>query len=288
MFDTAKDFTIYIDFADGTGNKNNNSVFHCIYEQPPYRGLCLNYGAVKNAYFLGGYDITKANKPYLDNINTGKYLIEFKNGVISRAFSSTGELTINNEARTNSPYSKHDKNLLLGCYQTTDGTKDRYWNGTINKFNVWFRTLSATEITTLMGGIKQNLLEGVTWSAEANNGIIIHSSDGVIGQEKGAGNGDAYLSEQIPCEKKKYVLSNINGATFIYKEIYAYTSDGTFIDYSHSGDGNMSGDGGKVTPSYLDLTQYSQTPAYLRITVLPNHVASNNSPATQLKLVAEN
>lgn len=288
LFDTAKDFTIYIDFADGTGNKNNNSVFHCIYEQPPYRGLCLNYGAVKNAYFLGGYDITKANKPYLDNINTGKYLIEFKNGVISRAFSSTGELTINNEARTNSPYSKHDKNLLLGCYQTTDGTKDRYWNGTINKFNVWFRTLSATEITTLMGGIKQNLLEGVTWSAEANNGIIIHSSDGVIGQEKGAGNGDAYLSEQIPCEKKKYVLSNINGATFIYKEIYAYTSDGTFIDYSHSGDGNMSGDGGKVTPSYLDLTQYSQTPAYLRITVLPNHVASNNSPATQLKLVAEN
>ena len=288
LFDTAKDFTIYIDFADGTGNKNNNSVFHCIYEQPPYRGLCLNYGAVKNAYFLGGYDITKANKPYLDNINTGKYLIEFKNGVISRAFSSTGELTINNEARTNSPYSKHDKNLLLGCYQTTDGTKDRYWNGTINKFNVWFRTLSATEITTLMGGIKQNLLEGVTWSAEANNGIIIHSSDGVIGQEKGAGNGDAYLSEQIPCEKKKYVLSNINGATFIYKEIYAYTSDGTFIDYSHSGDGNMSGDGGKVTPSYLDLTQYSQTPAYLRITVFPNHVASNNSPATQLKLVAEN
>lgn len=288
LFDTAKDFTIYIDFAEGTGNKNNNSVFHCIYEQPPYRGLCLNYGAVKNAYFLGGYDITKANNPYLDNINTGKYLIEFKNGVISRAFSSTGELTINNEAKTNSPYSKHDKNLLLGCYQTTDGTKGRYWNGTINKFNVWFRTLSATEITTLMGGIKQNLLEGVTWSAEANNGIIIHSSDGVIGQEKGAGNGDAYLSEQIPCEKKKYVLSNINGATFIYKEIYAYTSDGTFIDYSHSGDGNMSGDSGKVTPSYLDLTQYSQTPAYLRITVFPNHVASNNSPATQLKLVAEN
>lgn len=149
LFDTAKDFTIYIDFADGTGNKNN-SVFHCIYEQPPYRGLCLNYGAVKNAYFLGGYDITKANKPYLDNINTGKYLIEFKNGVISRAFSSTGELTINNEARTNSPYSKHDKNLLLGCYQTTDGTKDRYWNGTINKFNVWFRTLTTEEINALL------------------------------------------------------------------------------------------------------------------------------------------
>lgn len=150
-------------------------------------------------------------------------------------------------------------------------------------------TKSATCNVTVSGvTTEQNLLEGVTWSAEANNGIIIHSSDGVIGQEKGAGNGDAYLSEQIPCEKKKYVLSNINGATFIYKEIYAYTSDGTFIDYSHSGDGNMSGDGGKVTPSYLDLTQYSQTPAYLRITVLPNHVASNNSPATQLKLVAEN
>ena len=148
LFDTAKDFTIYIDFVEGTGNVNNNSVFHCIYEYMPYRGLCLNY-VDNNKYFLGGQDTTKSGEGYLPSITPGKYLIEFKNGVISRAFSSTGELTITEAAKTNSPYVKFDQNLLLGCYQKADGTKGRYWNGTINKFNVWFRTLTDEERTVL-------------------------------------------------------------------------------------------------------------------------------------------
>ena len=149
LFDTAKDFTIYIDFTEGTGNKANNSVFHCIYEQSPYRGLCLNW--TTNGYFLGGQNFSKSTEGYLTNLNVGKYLIEFKNGVISRVLNSSEELTINNSAKTNSPYVQHDKNLLLGCYQIVDGTKGRYWNGTINKFGVWFKTLTTDEINNLLG-----------------------------------------------------------------------------------------------------------------------------------------
>lgn len=148
LFDTAKDFTIYIDFTSKATNKANSGVFHCVYEKAPYRGLCLNWDTGSN-YFLGGQDFSKCNNPYLNKITDGKYLIEFKKGVISRIFNSTGELTINDTAKNNSPYVKVDQNLLLGCYQKTDGTKGRYWNGTINKFNVWFRTLTDEERTVL-------------------------------------------------------------------------------------------------------------------------------------------
>lgn len=147
LFDTAKDFTLYIDFSEGAGNKDSNSVFHCIYEQSPYRGLCLNWA--NNGYFLGGQDFSKSNNAYLGKLTPGKYLIEFKNGVISRVFNSSGELSINDTPKTNSPYVQHNKNLLLGCYQALDGTKGRYWKGTIDKFSVWFRTLTDEERTTL-------------------------------------------------------------------------------------------------------------------------------------------
>lgn len=75
-------------------------------------------------------------------------------------------------------------------------------------------TKSATCNVTVSGvTTEQNLLEGVTWSAKPDNGIT------KTGQEKGSGKGDAYLSGQIPCDKKKYVLSNINGVskTFVPK-----------------------------------------------------------------------
>lgn len=149
LFDTAKDFTIYIDFTEGTGNEKNSTIFHCINEQSPYRGLNLANGG-NNTYFLGGQNANVVGHGYVSNIAPGKYLIEFKNGVISRAFSSTGERTVAKDAKTNSPYEQFNQNLLLGCYQTTDGTKGRYWNGTINKFNVWFRTLTDEEINALL------------------------------------------------------------------------------------------------------------------------------------------
>lgn len=146
-------------------------------------------------------------------------------------------------------------------------------------------TKSATCNVTVSGvTTEQNLLEGVTWSAKPDNGIT------KTGQEKGSGKEDAYLSGQIPCDKKKYVLSNINGATFLYKEMYVYASDGTYLG-GCTGDGKYnSTNKANITPDpvTMDLRNINETPAYMKITVFPNNVASNNSPATQLKLVAEN
>ncbi len=72
--------------------------------------------------------------------------------------------------------------------------------------------------------------------------------------------------------------------------MYVYASDGTYLG-GCTGDGKYnSTNKANITPDpvTMDLRNINETPAYMKITVFPNNVASNNSPATQLKLVAEN
>lgn len=421
LFDTAKDFAVYIDYTPTAGvtQVNNATVLHCVHEVVPYRGLTLMYA--NNDYFIGGHNANTASG-YTANITGNenhKFIIQFANGVISHIKTINSGIIQNVTllaTAANNPYVQVTENLLLGCYRDASGTKGRYWNGTINKFAVWFKRLTDDEIQqvfdaeyvpsvsitytngyiarrlshttdgTTLGAIKEsnsdittdfisctsndvfnilaprttygsgvvaydsdknyistylgngvwesgttsnsseikatqyninnipentnyirlcfnttdsalitimqqhvsaNLLEGITWSANADNGIYNNASQGTPGVEKGSGNGDAYLSGQIPCSKKKYVLSNINGATFLYKEMYVYASDGTFLGGSCGGgkyntDGDSDASGGNVT---MDLRNIQEEPAYMRITAFPNHIASNNSPATQLKLI---
>lgn len=172
-------------------------------------------------------------------------------------------------------------NRFVGSYSLIE-----IYNGYCNNY---------TEFTNMVNNAssdgdaeQDNLLNGITWSASADNGIYNNSAEGTLGAEKGAGNGGDYLSGQIPCGKKKYVLSNINGATFLYKEMYVYASDGTFLGGSYNGgkyntDGGDDTSGGNVT---MDLRNIQEEPAYMKITVYPNNIPTNNNPSNQLKLIA--
>ena len=246
-----------------------------------------------NTYFIGG-QASGQNNYVTEMPSNGKYLISFVNGIINEitTVDNSGELVyLATDMASRNPYVQISENLLIGCYQDTSGTKGRFWSGTINKFGVWYKQLTENEINTLLNPTliaSSNLLDGISWSASADNGIYSNASQGTIGAEKGSGKGDAYLSGHIPCSKKKYVLSNINGATFKYKEMYVYASDGTFLGGTYGGgkyntDGGSDSSGENVT---MDLRNIQEEPAYMRITVFPNRIASNNSPATQLRLIA--
>ena len=41
-------------------------------------------------------------------------------------------------------------NVLLGAYQTTSGTKGRYFKGTINHYAIYLKALTDAEITALI------------------------------------------------------------------------------------------------------------------------------------------
>ena len=70
--------------------------------------------------------------------------------------------------------------------------------------------------------------------------------------------------------------------------MYVYASDGTFLGGCYiDGKYNITSNRHPSIESItMDLRNIQEEPAYMRITVFPNRIASNNSPATQLKLVA--
>ena len=154
LFDTAKTFTIFIDYASNTPTANNKAtIFHCLHEQAPsYRGLCLMEDGNNDRYFIGGQ--LTGNQYVGDLPSTGKYLISFVNGVINNVvtLNSSNELVHSaTDMASANPYAQISENLLIGCYQDTTGTKGRFWSGTINKLGVWYKQLTETEINQVFG-----------------------------------------------------------------------------------------------------------------------------------------
>ena len=231
LFDTAKTFTIFIDYATTTPTSNNQAtIFHCLHESSPFRGLCLMEADNDDVYFVGGQ--VSGQNSYADAVPaTGKYLISFVDGVINKivTINNSGDLVHSaTDIGANNPYVQISENLLLGCYQNTSGTKGRYWSGTINKFGVWFKQLTEAEINQVFrkNGENVNYLANAQWqdgTMNANNTGMTSSTD------------DKYTSIQIPTGRyiltspnatwKKYRLSNSEGNVVTYNSGHNDTND---------------------------------------------------------------
>ena len=151
LFDTAKTFTIFIDYASNTPTPSNQAtILHCLHETSPYRGLCImETSKDTDEYFIGGLNQNQSNYP-----SSGKYVISFVNGVINNIVTvdNSGNLVYSaTDIGANNPYVQISENLLIGCYQDASGTKGRYWSGTINKFGVWYKQLTEAEINQVFG-----------------------------------------------------------------------------------------------------------------------------------------
>ena len=229
LFDTAKTFTIFVDYATTTSTSNAQAtIFHCLHELSPFRGLCLMEIANTGLYFIGG-QAGGQNSYATDMPATGKYLISFVDGVINKIVTADNSGNLVHSATdigANNPYVQISENLLIGCYQNTSGTKGRYWSGTINKFGVWYKQLTEAEINQVFGtnGENTNYLANASWQAGTlNNTGMTSSTD------------DKYTSVQIPTGRyiltstnatwKKYRLSNSEGTVVAYNNGYNDTND---------------------------------------------------------------
>ena len=250
LFDTAKTFTIFIDYTSTAPLENQAVIFHCIHEASPYRGLCIMKNSNDASYFIGGQSL--GQNTYASNMpGNGKYLISFVNGVINNVVTvdDSGNLVYSaTDMASNNPYAQISANLLIGCYQTTSGTKGRYWPGTINKFGVWYKQLTSDEINKLFGknstdsDVDSNYLANASWQAGT---LDITNNATVSGSIDNGSTDDRYTSVQIPAGKyalrssnatwKKFRLSDSNGNVLYY---YGgeNTSYDTFIDTTISDD----------------------------------------------------
>lgn len=156
LFDVADDWTIYfaVDLTQGaTQTGTNIPVFHCIYEITPWPGIAFQGG--NNKTYAGNY-----NKGNWSNIKITSGIETYYQGCVvcenkfvkhiydkSSSAEEMRELAVINTTNFNENVKK--ASLLLGCYQDANGTKGRFWKGTIYDFIVYGRALSENEANKL-------------------------------------------------------------------------------------------------------------------------------------------
>lgn len=181
LFDTAKDFTILLDYhhknSDGVYLVDNGVILHCRYESTTtqYRrcGLAVENGVAPTAYISGGTDHN--SNGYLLGTDNGalsvyktheingvgdKYyrhriVIVYKDGVINRVLqvNESGDILFEYPLQTNiPPFVSHTRTLYLGCQTSTSGSRSKYFKGTIVECKIWEGTaLTNGQIMKVIG-----------------------------------------------------------------------------------------------------------------------------------------
>ena len=126
LFDTAKDFTIIMDFTPDKTATSKGIIFS-------NSGLtCLNNNASGGILFSS--DTVDSICTFAQNTTNIKITIMVKNGVVDCVKYGDNYSGISGAVQPNA-YSSNSENLILGCDQK-DGVKSNFWKGTINRLYV--------------------------------------------------------------------------------------------------------------------------------------------------------
>ena len=123
-----KDWTMLVDFTSNS-IENQKAIVHCMKESEPYPGLALDFSSASLRAVVPNNSAIQISSP-----DTNRHKI-----VITK---SGNTFTVYNESMsqlgTNTPdtITTVRQTLLLGAYQTTNGDKGRFFNGTIHKFKL--------------------------------------------------------------------------------------------------------------------------------------------------------
>lgn len=153
LFKEDKPFTVCLDWTHTGESKydvNSHVIAHCMHEVSPWNGLVA-------MYVTDGiqHQIIQGSNAYV----TPKGVIE-ENSRIRSVFTKSvdGNISIRVKVDENEVMEKTattifntiDETLLLGCYQTTDGTKGRFAKGIMNDCKVYDVALSDEEINAFL------------------------------------------------------------------------------------------------------------------------------------------
>lgn len=158
LFDTNKDFSVFIDFTPEVITKSNINLFNCQKEQSPYPGIniCTFYDTQNSnavTYKIGGIG-TGISLPLLgESTARHKFYIakDATSGTIIAKLYSNGELLLDSSRKYESIHNAtFEQNALLGAWQDTSGKVGRYWKGTIHNCGIWEKLLTDEEVTNLL------------------------------------------------------------------------------------------------------------------------------------------
>lgn len=167
---TDQDFTVFVDFQQST-LIDGKTVLHCQIESSPYPGLYLdtNSGNLRRGYYGA---LTSAK-----NLNRHKALIVHTGGT-KNACTWYFDSTTGTAGPATTTYSAVNRSLLIGCYQSGDGTgRGRFWNGTIYDCIVLKRVATSLEISSLMSG---NIPSTFDWSVKNQTLSVRFICNGIL------------------------------------------------------------------------------------------------------------
>ena len=164
LFNENKSYTILLDVVNGEIPNTNATMalIHCMHEQQPYYGICIQNRVNKsytNEIHIPG--ISGTNKLDVNNITIEGLRVKF-----AQVYNADAKTTTVYTLASDNSIKKQSKNygtitfspiqepLLIGCYQDANGTKGRFWKGTINQADVYNKALSEDEITAFMTSVE--------------------------------------------------------------------------------------------------------------------------------------
>ena len=145
LFKTDQNFTITMDVTADTLISPQSSLVHCMKEVSPYPGINIQSSGADGYYALSAGSNVYA---ILNLIPIGQRtkLIIVKNGTTMKVYNSNN---ITDESVYN--FTSINQTLLLGAYQTVEGTKGRFFKGTIHAFSISDTVYTNEQINTYLG-----------------------------------------------------------------------------------------------------------------------------------------
>lgn len=155
--DGAKDYTIIISQRpNSTDTSTPHCLLHCMEETSPNPGLSLSHG--KSAYAISAFG-RRADQLLSESIgfntNTVVFAIRVSaKRVWAKAYACNNGVFIESKGWVElySDYAAVDKTLLIGGYQTSDGVKGHFWDGTVNWCKIYDKLLTEEQINKIMAG----------------------------------------------------------------------------------------------------------------------------------------
>ena len=147
-------FTIALSVMNGSLG-NDATIFHDMKESAPYPGLSLQRrGSPNTIYAFGGQSNVQTSVTGTKTANGSKNSFVIRHTLGESQFyidSKTDGVRNSQTVVSNSgTFKTSDKNLLVGCYQQTNGTKGRFWKGTMYDFAIYNRVFTNTEVDEYM------------------------------------------------------------------------------------------------------------------------------------------
>ena len=153
LFSNDRNFTCILDFNGNKDNAEYCTVFQCLLDKAPYNGIGLfifgkSYAIeCKNIYkIVPDISSTYDAKQIYGIVKNGTNISVFN-------FSSDGEISIN-DITSNVAIANISNTCLLGSGENSTGTKNRFWKGTINHFEIYSTALKNEDIISKMNSFK--------------------------------------------------------------------------------------------------------------------------------------